>query len=72
MIGGSLFRVGIGAVPFLLPLMLQLGFGLTPLQSGSVTFISALGSMGSKFAASRTFNAFGFRTVLVFTTSLAE
>ncbi|WP_454853779.1 MFS transporter [Rhizobium binxianense] len=70
-LGASNFRMGLGALPFLLPLMLQLGFGLTPLQSGSVTFISALGSMGSKFAASRTFNTFGFRTVLVFTTSLA-
>src|SRR5690606_30828058 len=35
-LGGSLFRVGIGATPFLLPLMLQLGFGLNPLQSGLV------------------------------------
>jgi MFS family permease len=54
-----------------MPLMLQLGFGLTPLQSGSVTFVSALGSMGSKFAASRTFKAFGFRTVISITTLLA-
>ena len=38
-LGGSLFRIGIGAIPFLLPLMLQLGFGLTPLQSGSLTFV---------------------------------
>ena len=33
-IGGSNFRIGIGAIPFLLPLMLQLGFGLNPFQSG--------------------------------------
>ena len=33
-IGGSIFRIGIGAIPFLLPLMLQLGFGLNPFQSG--------------------------------------
>lgn len=70
-LGASNFRMGLGALPFLMPLMLQLGFGLTPLQSGSVTFVSALGSMGSKFAASRTFNAFGFRTVISITTFLA-
>ena len=33
-VGGSLFRIGIGATPFLLPLMLQLGFGLSPVESG--------------------------------------
>ena len=33
-LGGSNFRIGIGAIPFLLPLMLQLGFGLNPFQSG--------------------------------------
>ena len=36
-IGGFLFRLGIGALPFLLPLLMQQGFGLTPFQSGSVT-----------------------------------
>src|SRR5690606_8915194 len=44
-LGGSLFRVGIGATPFLLPLMLQLGFGLNPLESGLVTFTSTAGAM---------------------------
>src|SRR4051794_17891434 len=42
-IGGSFFRIGIGSIPFLLPLMLQLGFGLNPLQSGTLTFIAAVG-----------------------------
>jgi MFS family permease len=41
LLGSSLFRVGSGAVPFLLPLMLQLGFGMSPFQSGMITFISA-------------------------------
>src|SRR5271154_4309893 len=35
-IGGLIFRVGIGAMPFLLPLLLQIGFGFTPFQSGSL------------------------------------
>ena len=43
-VGGSLFRLGIGALSFLLPLMLQLGFDYTPLQSGLVTFTTAVGA----------------------------
>lgn len=63
-IGGSMFRLGLGAIPFLLPLMLQLGFGLTPLRSGLITFVSAVGAIASKFVAQRVYRAFGFRTVL--------
>ena len=63
-LGGSLFRIGIGAIPFLLPLMLQLGFGLDPFQSGLITFIAAAGAITSKFVASRVFRRFGFRDVL--------
>jgi hypothetical protein len=47
-LGGSLFRVGVGAIPFLLPLMLQLGFGLNPLESGLLTFVSAAGALFMK------------------------
>jgi EmrB/QacA subfamily drug resistance transporter len=65
-IGGSLFRIGVGAVPFLLPLMLQLGFGLNPFQSGAITFISAIGAIMSKFIAERIFASFGFPRVLAF------
>ena len=50
-LGGTLFRIGIGAVPFLLPLMFQLGFGLTPFQSGMMTFVSAFGAIVMKFVA---------------------
>ncbi len=63
--GGSLFRIGIGAVPLLLPLMLQIGFGMTPLQSGLTTFIAAAGAMAMKATASPILNTFGFRRVLV-------
>jgi MFS family permease len=62
--GGSMFRIGVGAVPFLLPLMLQLGFGLTPFQSGAITFVSAMGAIMSKFIAERVFARFGFPHVL--------
>ena len=65
--GGSFFRIGVGAVPFLLPLMLQLGFGMTPFQSGAITFVSAIGAIMSKFIAERIFARFGFPRVLGFT-----
>jgi Arabinose efflux permease len=64
--GGSLFRIGVGAVPFLLPLMLQLGFGLNPFQSGAITFVSAIGAILSKFIVERIFARFGFPRVLGF------
>jgi EmrB/QacA subfamily drug resistance transporter len=63
-VGASNFRIGIGAIPFLLPLMLQLGFGLNPFQSGMVTFVSAVGALSSKFGAQRMFRRYGFRGVL--------
>jgi EmrB/QacA subfamily drug resistance transporter len=63
--GGFIFRLGLGALPFLLPLMLQIGFGMTPFQSGSITFATALGAMGMKWATMRILRRFGFRNVLV-------
>ena len=66
--GGSFFRIGVGAVPFLLPLMMQQGFGFTPLQSGMITFVSAAGSLGMRSMANRVLRRFGFRDVLVWNT----
>ena len=43
--GGSLFRISIGAMPFLLPLMFQIGFGMSPLLSGFLTISLALGAL---------------------------
>jgi len=65
MVGGSLFRIGIGALPFLLPLMLQLGFGLSPLASGLLTFTSAAGAMTMKMTAAPIIRTLGFRKVLL-------
>ena len=64
-VGGFVFRIGIGALPFLLPLLLQVGFGMTPFQSGLVTFVSAVGAMSMKMAAAPLLRRLGFRTVLV-------
>jgi EmrB/QacA subfamily drug resistance transporter len=69
--GGFVFRVGIGALPFLLPLLLQVGFGMTPFQSGLITFASAIGAMGMKMAAARLLRRFGFRTILIVNTFIS-
>jgi EmrB/QacA subfamily drug resistance transporter len=63
-VGGSLFRIGIGALPLLLPLLFQLGFGMTPLSSGLLTFVAAIGAIGMKTAAGEILKRFGFRKVL--------
>jgi EmrB/QacA subfamily drug resistance transporter len=63
-IGGFMFRLGIGALPFLLPLLMQVGFGLSPFQSGLVTFSSAVGAMGMKTLAARLIRTFGFRNLM--------
>ena len=63
-IGGFMFRLGIGALPFLLPLLMQTGFGLSPFQSGLVTFSSAVGAMGMKTLAARIIRTFGFRNMM--------
>lgn len=64
--GGSLFRIGIGAIPFLLPLMLQLGFGLNAFHSGLLTCASAAGSIFMKTIVLRMLKWFGFRRLMVF------
>jgi EmrB/QacA subfamily drug resistance transporter len=63
-IGGFLFRIGVGAMPFLLPLLLQVGFNLTPFHSGLITFTSTMGALFMKAAAVTVLKRFGFRTVL--------
>lgn len=64
-LGGSLFRIGIGAAPFLLPLLLQVGFGMTAFQSGMLTFASALGALFMKMAAKPILQRFGFRATMM-------
>ena len=64
-VGGFLFRMGIGALPFLTPLMLQVGFGLTPLASGMITFAGAAGAITMKLTAAPILRRLGFRRVLL-------
>jgi EmrB/QacA subfamily drug resistance transporter len=54
----------VGALPFLLPMMLQVGFGLTPFESGSITFIGAIASLMGRFVIGPTLRWFGFRRLL--------
>ena len=63
---GTLFRIGIGAVPFLLPMMLQLTFGQSAAQSGLITFASSLGALVMKPAATTALRRLGFRDTLVY------
>ncbi|WP_442808026.1 MFS transporter [Trinickia soli] len=65
-LGGSMFRVGLGAVPFLLPLALQEGLGMSAFQSGAITCASAFGSMFMRSLTSSVLRKFGFRKVLIY------
>lgn len=65
-LGGSLFRVAIGALPFLMPLMLQYGFGLSPAASGFITLASAAGMVLLRIIATYVLRHFGFKRALLF------
>jgi EmrB/QacA subfamily drug resistance transporter len=67
-VGGTPLRIAIGASPFLLPLMLQLGFGLSALESGLITVASAIGSLATRVVMTRVIRNFGFRQLLTGTT----
>jgi EmrB/QacA subfamily drug resistance transporter len=70
-LGGSLFRIGVGATPFLLPLLFQLGFGLDPFHSGLLSCTTAVGAMFVKTATVMILKRYGFRRVLVANAVLA-
>ncbi len=70
-VGGFIFRIGAGALPFLLPLLMQLGFGMTPFQSGLVTLSTAVGAMMMKSAVPRILRRAGFRNVLTWNALVA-
>ncbi|MDE1993532.1 MAG: DHA2 family efflux MFS transporter permease subunit [Rhizobiaceae bacterium] len=72
LLGGTLFRMGFGAIPFMLPLLMQQIFGYTPLQSGTITFVSAIGAFGMRTMAKRILRRFGFRTVLCWNAVIAS
>ncbi|VTZ49799.1 Major facilitator superfamily MFS_1 [Methylocella tundrae] len=69
--GGALFRIGIGSIPFLLPLMLQMGFGRNSFQSGAITFVASAGALLMKTTAAPILRRFGFRRVLALAAMLS-
>ena len=62
---GSLFRVGAGATPFLVPLLLQVGFGKSASEAGLVSFATALGAFAMKPLARPVLRRLGFRRALI-------
>ncbi len=63
-VAGGLSRIGVNTVPFMLPLLFQIGFGLTPVQSGSLTFVSSLGTLMVRLLSSRLLRQVGYRGLL--------
>jgi EmrB/QacA subfamily drug resistance transporter len=65
-VGGSfLTRLGIGGIPFLFPLLYQVGLGFTPIQSGLLMMPQAIAAMSLKVMMPRILARFGYRAVLV-------
>jgi EmrB/QacA subfamily drug resistance transporter len=62
--GGFIYRSGIGAMPFLLPLLFQLGFHMTAFQSGLITLCNVVGAMGMKTIIPIILRSIGFRRAL--------
>src|SRR6202795_3101405 len=70
-VSGNLFtRLGIGGIPFLLPLLYQVGLGFSPLQSGLLIMPQAFAAMSLKLTMPLILKRFGYRTVLITNTVL--
>jgi EmrB/QacA subfamily drug resistance transporter len=67
-VGGFITRLGLGGLPFLLPLLYQLGLGLPAWQSGLLMMPTAAAAMGMKLIAPKMLSRFGFRQVLIVNT----
>jgi EmrB/QacA subfamily drug resistance transporter len=69
-LGGFVTRLGVGGMPFLLPLLYQLGLGLPAWQSGLLMMPTALAAMGMKLISQPMLRRFGYRRVLIVNTVL--
>lgn len=67
-VGGFITRLGLGGMPFLLPLLYQIGLGLPAWQSGMLMMPAAVAAMGMKLIAVRVLRRFGYRSVLIVNT----
>jgi MFS family permease len=63
--GSFLTRLGIGGIPFLFPLLYQVGLGFTPVQSGLLMMPQAIAAMSLKVAMPRILSRFGYRAILI-------
>jgi hypothetical protein len=63
--GSFITRLGIGGVPFILPLLYQVGLGLSPIQSGMLMMPQAIAAMSLKFTMPKILARFGYRVVLI-------
>lgn len=69
-LGGFITRLGVGGMPFLLPLLYQLGMGYSPLEAGLLTMPLAAGAIGMKIMSRVLLQRFGHRRVLIWNTVL--
>ncbi len=69
-VGSFVTRLGIGGVPFLLPLLYQVGLGYTPVQSGLLIMPQALAAMSTKIFITQILQRVGYRGILVSNTIL--
>jgi EmrB/QacA subfamily drug resistance transporter len=69
---GAATRIGIETVPYLLPLLLQIGFGLSAFHSGLLLLATATGNLGMKLFTTPIIRRFGFRTVAIVDVTLAS
>jgi MFS family permease len=69
-VGSFITRIGIGGTSFLLPLMYQVGLGLTPLQSGLLIMPQAVAAMTTKFLSTKSLTIFGYKAVLITNTAI--
>lgn len=67
-VGGFITRLGAGGMPFMLPLLYQIGLGYSPVQSGMLIIPQPLAAMGLRLFAPRILATFGYRAVLIFNT----
>lgn len=71
LVGGFFFRIGLGSSQLLMPLMMQLGFGLSAFTAGLITLSFAVGAMVAKFVAEGLLRRLGFRKILIWNTYIS-
>jgi EmrB/QacA subfamily drug resistance transporter len=71
-LAGGMARIGMNGVPYLLPLMLQVGFGMSPVMSGSLTFVTSFGALAIRPISTRLLRTLGFARLLFWSALLGS